>query len=181
MKRLLILSLLLLAGCNENINDLSKNSLSDEFLITITEERIHSSLYMVIPVYDNNEYIEAVITNTQVFYDFYKPDYEKAMYFKEFVCALLSKEVILLRENVKPEFYLSTEIEKIEMEYVIHGIQHIIKMYLNQIDESTYRLEKDLSENELFTLIKICFFNNYRISFDGYEGFFMFRKHTVSD
>lgn len=176
MKRLLILSLLLFVGCNEKTKELSKNNLSEEFLITITEERIHSSLYMVIPVYENNEYIEAVITNTQVFYDFYKPDYEKIMPFKEFINLLLSKEIILLRENVKPEFYLSAEIEKIEKEYVVHGIQHIIKMHLNQIDESTYRLEKDLSENELFTLIKICFFNNYRISFDGYEGFFMFRK-----
>jgi hypothetical protein len=176
MKRLLILSLLLFAGCNEKIKELSNNNLSEEFLITITEERIHSSLYMVIPVYENNEYIEAVITNTQVFYDFYKPDYEKIMPFKEFVNLLLSKEIVLLRENVNPEFYLSAKIEKIEKEYIIHGIQHVIKIYLNQIDESTYRLEKDLSENELFTLIKICFFNNYRISFDGYEGFFMFRK-----
>ncbi len=176
MKRLCFF-LVLLSACSIKTNsDKESYTLSEDFLLIIAEERLHSYLYMVIPVMDKNDFIEAVITNTQLFYDFYKPDYEKIMPFKEFVNLLLSKEIVLLRENVNPEFYLSAKIEKIEKEYIIHGIQHVIKIYLNQIDESTYRLEKDLSENELFTLIKICFFNNYRISFDGYEGFFMFRK-----
>ncbi len=175
MKRLLILSLLLFAGCNEKIKELSKNNLSEEFLLTITEERIHSSLYMVIPVYENNEYIEAVITNTQVFYDFYKPDYEKIMPFKVFVNLLLNKEIILLRENVKPEFYLPSKITKIEKEYSAYGLQHIVDNYLNQIDPKNYRLEKKLSDHDVFILIKIFFLNNYQIAFNDYQGYFYFR------
>lgn len=175
MKRLCFF-LILLSACSIKTNgDKALYTLSEEFLLTIAEERLHSYLYMVIPVMDKNDFIEAVITNTQVFYDFYKPDYEKIMPFKEFVNLLLSKEIILLRENVKPEFYLPSKITKIEKDYAAYGLQHIVDNYLNQIDPKSYRLEKKLSDHDVFILIKIFFLNNYQIAFNDYQGYFYFR------
>lgn len=175
MKRLCFF-LVLLSACSIKTNsDKESYTLSEDFLLIIAEERLHSYLYMVIPVMDKNDFIEAVITNTQVFYDFYKPDYEKIMPFKVFVNLLLNKEIILLRENVKPEFYLPSKITKIEKEYSAYGLQHIVDNYLNQIDPKNYRLEKKLSDHDVFILIKIFFLNNYQIAFNDYQGYFYFR------
>jgi hypothetical protein len=44
------------------------------------------------------------------------------------------------------------------------------------VEKESYRLRNDLDENETYNMIRICFKNQFFISFDSYEGYYYFLK-----
>ncbi len=181
MKTISFTILLLLIGCDIGYSRVKNDTIHDKLITVISEKRIHSSIYISIPILEKNEYKQAIITNTQLHYEFYIPQYGEEISFKEYVYQLFTNEIDIRAENIEPEFIFSLNMNHIDIEYSKKGFDYIVKKYLNEFIEGTFSLETDLTEQELYTLIKICFYNNVIVTFDGYEDYFMFRDLSLEE
>lgn len=175
MRSIFLIILSLFVGCNYH-HKVTENAQNHEKLIMIISEKsIHSSIYISIPIWYEDEYKQAVITNTELYYEFYIPLFSQEITFKEYILKLFADEIKIKAENISPLFIFPVRKNHIEIEYSKKGFYFLVKKYLREQNENTYILEKDLTEHELFTLIKICFNNNVIVTFDSYEGYFIFR------
>ena len=151
--------------------------MSEAFIEDITLKLRYYGYYIVIPVTDSatNYTREALVTNSQLYHVVYKPTYKGKHSFKDFFLKVSNKEILIEIKDLGEVYHLYTEIQK-ENSPEFNSIDDVLKKHFEESKPSVYKLLKYENINKLYDLIRLFFYNEFRITFDSYEGYYYFYR-----
>ncbi len=149
--------------------------MSEEFVEDITLKLRYYGYYMVIPVAGSKSNCthEALITNSQLYHVVYEPIYKGKYSFEDFFLKIMKEEILLEIQDFGEVYHLYTEDIK-ENFSGSKQIDDILKNHFDEVEPSVYKLLNYKSIDELYDLIRLFFYNEFRITFDSYEGYYYF-------
>lgn len=168
----ILLFAFILLGCNQHQNGF----FDEQFLVKLGESPYNSNLYLVIPVHSGDSVHDALITISRLCHESYEADFKAHISFQEFLLRIYNREFRISAFDINPEFNYTLNESVVENEYNEHGLCWMLEKYFERVENESYRLRNDLDKYETYNILRICFKNQFFISFDSYEGYYYFFK-----
>lgn len=108
------------------------------------------------------------LTYVQELRGVYKYKYNK-MKFSEFLSDALNQKIDISYKNKIECFEVNANVKNI---YENNNFEEFINLYCDKSNKKEYRVKKNISDNELKTVLYYFFINNYLATFDDYAGYY---------
>lgn len=167
--QLMLLMTFFLSSCSEKmgkkeryVKELSTNYREFHFLI-------------VVPVYENNDTVNAVVSNTDLYHAYVDSLESKYESFEFMLEKVVEKEIILSGGEIFGSFIPVRINDEIVEEYYKLGPDLFFKKYL-EVENGKYRIIDAVEDRDVPAILKLAFENFFYISFDDYGGEYILLK-----